>query len=96
MVTNVKRAEGKRRGQQMGFAGQPDRNRIEMEETPAVRGRRKKVNKMAGDVSDQHISSNVVSPSTNAPSTPGMKSGQAADSGAEAIFKRRLAKKRGQ
>ena len=93
MVTNKKRAGGKR-GQQMGFAGQPDRNRVEMKETPALRGERKAANKMFGDVSDQQTGSNVVAPSTNSPSTPGMKE-TPRDSSAEAVFKRRLAKKRG-
>lgn len=94
MVTNKKRAAGKR-GQQMGFAGQPDRNRIEMNETPALRGERKAANKMFGDVSDQQTSSNVVAPSTNSPSTPAMKETQPRNTSAEAVFKRRLAKKRG-
>jgi|GEM_PF-1782232 len=94
MVTNRKRAGGKR-GQQMGFAGQPDRNRVEMKETPALRGNRKAANKMFGDVSDQQTGSNVVAPSTNSPSTAGMKEPQPNQSSAEAVFKRRLAKKRG-
>ena len=72
MVTNKKRTGGKR-GQQMGFAGQPDRNRTEINETPAFRGNRKAANKMFGDVSDQQTGSNVVAPSTNSPSTPAMK-----------------------
>jgi len=94
MVTNKKRTGGKR-GQQMGFAGQPDRNRTEINETPALRGNRKAANKMFGDVSDQQTGSNVVAPSTNSPSTPAMKESQPRDSSAEAVFKRRLAKKRG-
>jgi len=94
MVTNKKRAGGKR-GQQMGFAGQPDRNRAEVDETPALRGDRKTANKMFGDVSDQQTGSNVVAPSTNSPSTPAMKESQSGDSSAEAEFKRRLARKRG-
>ena len=95
MVTDKKRAKGKRRGQQMGFAGQPDRNRVEMKDTPAVVGKRKEENKMLGNVSDQQISSNAVSPSTNSPSTPAMNENQPPDSGAEAVFKHRLAKRRG-
>jgi hypothetical protein len=94
MVTNKKRAGGKR-GQQMGFAGQPDRNRVEIDETPALRGSRKAANKMFGDVSDQQTGSNVVSASTNSPSTPAMKESRPSDSSAEAVFKRRLAIKRG-
>jgi len=64
----------KRRGQQTGFAGNPDQNREEMEKTPALRGRRKKENKMFGDASEQHTGGSAVTPSTNSPSTPGMKS----------------------
>jgi hypothetical protein len=63
----------KPRGQQTGFAGNPDQNREEMEKTPALRGRMKKKNKMFGDASDQHIGGSPVTPSTNSPSTPGMK-----------------------
>jgi hypothetical protein len=59
----------KPRGQQTGFAGNPDQNREEMAKTPALRGRRKKANKMFADASDQHIAGNPVTPSTNAPST---------------------------
>lgn len=63
----------KPRGQQTGFAGNPDQNREEMKATPAVRGRRKKKSKMYGDKSEQHIGSSAAAPSTNSPSTPGMK-----------------------
>jgi hypothetical protein len=63
----------KPRGQQTGFAGNPDQNREEMEKTPALRGRMKKKNKMFGDASEQHIGGSAVTPSTNSPSTPGMK-----------------------
>lgn len=59
----------KPRGQQTGFAGNPDQNREKMKDTPAVRGRQKRANKMAGDASEQHIGGNAVAPSTNAPST---------------------------
>jgi hypothetical protein len=59
----------KPRGQQTGFAGNPDQNREEMDSTPALRGRRKNANKMFGDSSEQHIAGNPVTPSTNAPST---------------------------
>lgn len=59
----------KPRGQQTGFAGNPDQNREEMKNTPAVRGRRKDENKMFGDASEQQVGSNAVTPSTNAPST---------------------------
>lgn len=63
----------KPRGQQTGFAGNSDQNRQEMDATPALRGRRKKGNKMFADASEQHIGGNAVTPSTNRPSTPGMR-----------------------
>jgi len=63
----------KPRGQQTGFAGNPDQNREEKEETPALRGSRKKNNKMFGDESRQHTGSSPATPSTNRPSTPGMR-----------------------
>ena len=59
----------KPRGQQTGFAGNPDQNREEMEKTPSLRGRRKKANTMFADASEQHVASNPATPSTNAPST---------------------------
>jgi hypothetical protein len=62
-------APEKPRGQQTGFAGNPDQNREEMTKTPALRGRRKKENRMFGDASEQHVASNPANPSTNAPST---------------------------
>jgi hypothetical protein len=63
----------KPRGQQTGFAGHPDQNREEMNETPALRGSRKKSNRMFADASEQHIGGDAVTPSTNRPSTPGMR-----------------------
>lgn len=63
----------KPRGQQTGFAGNPDQNRKHKDETPALRGVRKKGNKMFGDASEQHTGSDAVTPSTNRPSTPGMR-----------------------
>jgi hypothetical protein len=59
----------KPRGQQTGFAGNPDQNREEMKKTPALRGRLKKGSEMFGDASEQHVAGNPVTPSTNAPST---------------------------
>ena len=59
----------KPRGQQTGFAGNPDQNREEMEKTPALRGRRKQGNKMFGDASEQHVATDATKPSTNSPST---------------------------
>ena len=63
----------KPRGQQTGFAGNRDQNREQMNETPALRGVRKKGNRMFGDASEQHIGGDAVTPSTNRPSTPGMR-----------------------
>lgn len=63
----------KPRGQQTGFAGHPDQNREEMEDTPALRGVRKKGNRMFADASEQHIGGDAVTPSTNRPSTPAMR-----------------------
>ena len=59
----------KPRGQQTGFAGNPDQNREEMDKTPALQGRRRKENKMFADASEQHVAGNSSTPSTNAPST---------------------------
>jgi len=84
----------KPRGQQMGFAGNPDQNRKMLEETPAVRGDSKRANKMFGDASTQHIGSDPITPSTNSPSTPAMNTAVKGDTGGEKVFKRRLAKKR--
>jgi hypothetical protein len=84
----------KPRGQQLGFAGNPDQNRKMLEETPAVRGDSKRGNKMFGDASTQHISSDPVTPSTNSPSTPAMNTSSHGDAGGEKVFKRRLARKR--
>ena len=63
----------KPRGQQTGFAGNPDQNREAMDDTPALRGVRKKGNRMFADASEQHIGGDAVTPSTNRPSTPGMR-----------------------
>jgi hypothetical protein len=63
----------KPRGQQTGFAGNPDQNREEMKNTPALRGRMKRKNKMFSDESEQHTGGSAVTPSSNSPSTPGMK-----------------------
>ena len=63
----------KPRGQQTGFAGNRDQNREAMKDTPALRGVRKKGNRMFGDASEQHIGGDAVTPSTNRPSTPGMR-----------------------
>ena len=83
------------RGQQMGFAGNPDQNREAMKQTPALRGRLKRANKMFADESSQHVTGDVVTPRSNSPSTPAMNAGaHKEESGGERVFKRRLAKKR--
>ncbi len=84
----------KRRGQQIGYAGNPDQNREKSEATPARRGKRPRVNKQAADVSAQNISSSSVTPSTNTPSTPAMNVPHGGAGGGERVFKKRLAKKR--
>jgi hypothetical protein len=86
----------KPRGQQTGFAGNPDQNREAMEETPALRGRRKVENKMFGDASQQHIGSDATKPSTNSPSTPAMNTPAKSEAGGVGIFKQRLARTRNQ
>jgi hypothetical protein len=80
----------KPRGQQTGYAGNPDQNREEMKKTPALRGRMKKTSKMFGDASEQHVGGSAVTPSTNSPSTPGMKTGDQSPASGERVFKRRL------
>lgn len=87
-------APAKRRGQQTGFKGNPDQNRVEMEETPALRGRRKESNKMFADNSSQHIGSDSTKGSTNSPSTPAMNTSIKGRAGGERGFKKRLATKR--
>ena len=85
----------KPRGQQMGFAGNPDKAREAKRETPALRGRRRKANEMFADKSSQHVASNPATPSSNAPSVPaatpaGAKIGE---TGGEQAFKRRQARR---
>ena len=80
----------KPRGQQTGFAGNPDQNREEMEKTPAVRGFRKRANKLAADTSEQHVATDAAKPSTNVPSTPAAIPQVKGDTGGERLFKRRL------
>jgi hypothetical protein len=83
------------RGQETGFGRNPDQNRREMDETPAISGRRKRANKMFADKSSQQTGSDAVTPSTNSPSTPAMNSStRKGESGGEQVFKRRLANKR--
>jgi hypothetical protein len=59
----------KPRGQQTGFAGNPDQNREEKKETPAIKGNRPRANKMAGEASQQQVSTDAVTPNSNTPST---------------------------
>ena len=87
----------KPRGQQMGFAGNPDQNREAMKETPALRGRRKKATKMFADESSQHIGGDAVTPSSNMPSLPAaMPTGKKlGETGGERAFKQRQKKAKG-
>src|SRR4051812_34077097 len=84
-------APQKPRGQQMGFAGNPDQNREAMKDTPALRGRRKKATKMFADESSQHVGGDAATPRSNTPSIPavaptGKKLGE---TGGERAFKQR-------
>ena len=81
----------KPRGQQTGFAGNPDQNREAMKETPALRGRRKKAAAMFADESSQHVGGDAATPRSNTPSIPavaptGKKLGE---TGGERAFKER-------
>ena len=85
----------KPRGQQTGFAGNPDQNREAMEETPALRGRRKAANKMFADKSSQHQASDAAKPKSNTPSIPAQQGGgHVGETGGEIAAKRRRAKGR--
>ena len=86
----------KRRGQQMGLAGEADRNRERAKESPASRGRLKKANKMFADNSSQQISTSAPMSRTNSPSTAGMNSGgRPGETTGETVFKRRLKSRQG-
>ena len=82
------------RGQQTGFAGNPDQNREEKKETPALRGRRKQANEMFADESSQHIGNDAATPRSNSPSLPAaMPTGvRLGESGGEKAFKQRQRK----
>ena len=84
----------KPRGQQTGFSDNPDQNRTEMDETPALRGKLKKDNAMFADTSSQHVGSVSTTPCTISPSTPAMKATAKTRSGGERVFKKHLANKR--
>ena len=60
----------KLRGQQTGFAGNPDQNREAKKATPALRGRRKLASDMFDDESKQHMGSDAATPRSNTPSVP--------------------------
>jgi hypothetical protein len=80
----------KPRGQQTGFEGNPDQNREEKAETPALRGRRKNANKMFGDKSEQHQGTDASKPRTNTPSLPAQQGGgHIGETGGEVALKRR-------
>lgn len=84
----------KPRGQQTGFAGNPDQNREAMKETPALRGRRKGANKMFADESRQQQTSDAAKPSTNTPSVPAQEGGgHIGETGGEIAAKRRAKSK---
>jgi len=65
----------KRRGQQTGFAGNPDQNRAEMAETPELSGRREDENEMFADASAQQTGSDSVTPNSASPSVAAFSGG---------------------
>lgn len=79
------------RGQEMGRAGMKDKNREQMENTPALRGDRKTGNKMFADNSSRHIAANPSAPSDNSPSNSAVLPGNVkpGESGGEKAFKQR-------
>jgi hypothetical protein len=80
----------KPRGQQTGFAGNPDQNREEKAETPALSGRRKSANKMYADKSSQHQATDAAKPKSNSPSIPAQQGGgHVGETGGEIVSKRR-------
>jgi hypothetical protein len=84
-------AKAKPRGQQMGTAGARDQNRASLNETPAIRGRRKVANKLAADKSAANTGGDAVTPRTTSPATPAMTSGgHKGETGGETAFKSRL------
>jgi hypothetical protein len=81
----------KLRGQQTGFVGNPDQNREEMKNTPALRGRRKAASKMFADDSSQQVGSGAAKGRTNTPSLPAAlpTNVKLGESGDERAFKQR-------
>jgi hypothetical protein len=86
----------KPRGQQTGFAGNPDKSREEKKNTPALRGRRKQANKMFDDESAQQTGSDAATPRSNTPSVPAAvpTDTKLGETGGERVFKKRQAKRR--
>jgi hypothetical protein len=85
----------KPRGQQTGFAGNPDQNREAKKETPALRGRRKEASDHFNDESKQQMGSDAATPRSNTPSVPaaiptGVPLGE---TGGERAFKQRQKKR---
>jgi hypothetical protein len=84
----------KPRGQQTGFAGNPDQNREAKKETPALRGRRKEANEYFADDSSQQRVSDAVTPNSNSPSIPAQEGGgHVGETGGEIVAKRRAKRK---
>ena len=81
----------KLRGQEMGRPGLKDRNREEMQNTPALGGNRSQRNEMFGDKSSKHIGANPSAPRVNSPSTPAAMpcNVKLGESGGEKAFKYR-------
>jgi hypothetical protein len=81
----------KPRGQQTGFAGNPDQNREERKNTPSLRGRRKAANKMFADESEQQVGTDAAKPRSNTPSLPAAipTNVKLGESGDERAFKTR-------
>jgi hypothetical protein len=84
----------KPRGQQTGFVGNPDQNREEMKNTPALRGRRKAATEMFADESTQHVGTDAAKPMSNMPSVPAAipTDTKLGESGDERAFKRQQSK----
>ena len=86
----------KLRGQQTGRADTtPAQDREAMQETPALRGRRKRASEMFADESAQHAGADAATPRSNTPSVPaalpaGKPLGQ---TGGEREFKERQARR---
>lgn len=83
----------KRRGQQTGFAGNPDQNRAEKAETPELSGRREDENEMFADASAQQTGSDSVTPNSASPSVAALSGGgHVGETGGEIAFKQQQKK----